>query len=288
MSKVVMMTDSACDIPAELEAKYGIEILPFTLSIDGKSYVERHDFSNEEYYELLAHCEGIPSTAQITMMRFEEKFREFAENGCTDVIYVSINAGGSGTYNAARMAVANILEETPDFALRVHIVDGHNYSMAYGWPVCEAARKIQCGAAVPEILEYLEDILARMEVVVSVYTLKYIKKSGRVSAAAAFAGELLGLRPIITIIDGETKTAAKVRGDAAVMPALAAHTKKKMTQGGKYLVACTDIENGKMLAKICKKELGFAPEEIFLLGPAVSTNTGPDAVAIVFVGEKRR
>ena len=120
------------------------------------------------------------------------------------------------------------------------------------------------------------------------FTLKFIKKSGRISAAAAFAGELLGLRPVITIIDGNTATAAKVRGDNAVMPALAAHLKKRIAPGAFYLVGGTDKENCKQLARLCKKELGRAPEMIFELGAAVATNTGPNAVAVVFLGEKRR
>ena len=90
------------------------------------------------------------------------------------------------------------------------------------------------------------------------------------------------------MIDGETATAAQVRGDNAVMPALVAHVKKRIAPGALYLVGGTDKENCKQLAKLCKKELGHAPEMIFELGAAVATNTGPNAVAVVFLGEKRR
>ena len=74
VSKTAVLTDSASDIPRELEEKYGIDILPFSIVVDGQSYTERVDFTNEQYYEMLTKAEGIPKTSQITMLRFLEKF----------------------------------------------------------------------------------------------------------------------------------------------------------------------------------------------------------------------
>lgn len=288
MRKFAVLTDSACDIPADMQKKYSIDILSFTITVDGESYVERVDFTNEQYYGMLANCTDIPKTSQITMMRFEEQFEAYLAAGVEDVLYVSINSGGSNTHSAALMARQNFLEEHPGCLMHITIVDSRTYSMGYGWFVCEAARKLAGGADMRTVAEYLKDAFARLEITLSVFTLKFIKKSGRISAAAAFAGELLGLRPVITIIDGNTATAAKVRGDNAVMPALAAHLKKRIAPGAFYLVGGTDKENCKQLARLCKKELGRAPEMIFELGAAVATNTGPNAVAVVFLGEKRR
>lgn len=222
------------------------------------------------------------------MLRFLEKFCAYADEGYTDVIFVSINSAGSNTYNAACMAAESLRDERPGCTMNVHVVDSHTYSMTYGWHVCEAARKLQAGADVKSVVEYLEDQLARMEIMLSMYTLRFVKKSGRVSAAAAFAGELLGLRPIIHMVDDTTSTIAKVRGDSAVMPGLIVQTKKRMAEGTPYLIGATDDGNAKMLAKMCKKEFGYAPAATFLLGAAVATNTGPNAVAIVYQGEKRR
>ena len=134
----------------------------------------------------------------------------------------------------------------------------------------------------------LHPFRACAEVVLSMYTLNFAKKSGRISAAAAFAGELLGLKPIITIIDGVTKTASKVRGDNAVMPAIVAHAQKNMEPGSEYIVGTTDKDNGKMLASLCKKAFGYPPKRVFLLGAAVATNTGPNAVAMVYRGKPLR
>ena len=272
MSKTAVLTDSASDIPRELEDKYGIDILPFSIVVDGQSYTERVDFTNEQYYEMLTKAEGIPKTSQITMLRFLEKFCAYADEGYTDVIFVSINSAGSNTYNAACMAAESLRDERPGCTMNVHVVDSHTYSMTYGWHVCEAARKLQAGADVKSVVEYLEDQLARMEIMLSMYTLRFVKKSGRVSAAAAFAGELLGLRPIIHMVDDTTSTIAKVRGDSVVMPGLIVQTKKRMAEGTPYLIGATDDGNAKMLAKMCKKEFGYAPAATFLLGADVVFN----------------
>ena len=90
------------------------------------------------------------------------------------------------------------------------------------------------------------------------------------------------------MVDDTTSTIAKVRGDSAVMPGLIVQTKKRMAEGTPYLIGATDDGNAKMLAKMCKKEFCYAPAATFLLGAAVATNTGPNAVAIVYQGEKRR
>lgn len=288
MRKVAILTDSASDIPEDLREKTGVDIMSFTITLDDVSYEERRDFTNEEYYNMLRNSQGMPSTAHITAMQFVEKYAEYARAGYTDVIHVTINSGGSNTYSAAQLAIKQLCEEYPWCKIKIHLIDGHNYSMTYGWFVCEAARKIKNGAEIKDVTNWLEEQYAEMEVVVSAYSLKFMKKSGRISAAAAFAGELLGLRPIITIIDGKTAVVNKVRGDSAVVPALLNHLKANKSENDEVFVACTNQEYGAEAARLLKKELGIQPTIIFSLGAAIASNTGPDAVAYIFHGKKRR
>ena len=288
LSKIAILTDSACDIPPELERKYGIDILCFSIMLDGKSYTERKDFSFEEYYDLLRNAKGIPSTAHVTHLAFCAQYCKYVDEGYTEVLHVTINSTGSATYDAARMAISMLDEERPGHKLKIHLIDSHTYSMVYGWYVCEAARKIRNGAEVAPIAAWLDSVFARAEAVLAAYSLKVMKKSGRVSAAAAFAGELLGLRPVISLIDGESKVVAKVRGDAGVLPALVKFAKEHRGEEPEYMVGTTDDARGEELAKLCKKELGCAPLCIFKLGAAVASNTGPDAIALIYLGQPRR
>lgn len=290
MSKIAVLTDSACDIPPALEQKYQIDILPFSITLDGKSYTERLDFTNEEYYQMLRGAQGVPSTAHITAIQFCEQYCRYVDEGYTDVLHVTINSTGSATYDAATMAQGMLREERPEHHLRIHLVDSHTYSMVYGWPVCEAARKLRNGAEVRQVVAELNATFARCELVLASFSLKQMKKSGRISAAAAFAGELLGLRPIISLIDGVSKVESKVRGDSAVLPALikAARAHATDIENEDYMIAGTDLPCTADLIKMCKKEFGHPPVNVFTLGAAVSSNTGPDALAIVYLGNARR
>lgn len=289
MRKIALLTDSACDIPEELRQQYGIDIMPFVITLDGKSYTERQDFTFDEFYTMLRTSEGVPSTAHITAMQFCEQYCKYVDEGYTDVLYVTINSGGSATYDAAIMAQDLLREERPEHHIQIHLVDSHTYSFVYGQAICEAARMLKNGAELEYVIGWLEHEFACREVVLTAFSLKQMKKSGRISAAAAFAGELLGLRPVITLIDGESQVRAKVRGDAQVAPAMVRLAKERMQdEDGEYMLAYTDTERIKDLEKLCRKEFGRPPVAIFKLGAAVSSNTGPDAMAIVYKGKPRR
>ena len=125
-----------------------------------------------------------------------------------------MNAGGSGINESAQMAANFFFEETSEAmgVLSIHIVDSMTYSLAYGYPVMCAADMAQNGKTAEEILDFLCDILLRMEISLVCCTLEYAKRSGRITAAAALAGDILGLRPTIAMIDGTTKITAKSRG----------------------------------------------------------------------------
>ena len=286
--KYVVLTDSACDLPPGLAEKYEIEILNFEISVDGTRYVEREDFTFDEYYDILRKCEGVPSTALITMARFLERFQQHDDSGVEELLYVSINATGSATNDAAKMAEKEFRAERPNSKMKIHIIDSRTYSMGYGHQVAEAARKLKNGAQMSEIVEWLEDIFSKTEVILAAFSLKFIKKSGRISAAAAFAGELLGLRPIISLTDGKSIVEKKVRGDKDVLPALMDYVESRMDETQQYSVGGTNQAIMDELAALCTKKWKTKPFSVFKLGAAVSTNTGPDAIAIIFIGEKRQ
>ena len=212
------------------------------------------------------------------------------DEGYTDVVHVTINSTGSGTYDAAVLAQNMLREERPDHKLNIHLIDSHTYSYVYGAPVVQAARRLRNGAEVGYVCAELEAAFARQEIVLSAFSLKQMKKSGRISAAAAFAGELLGLRPIISLIDGVTKVEDKVRGDAAVPAAMIKWVESRVDsmKDTPYMVAYTSSTAKRdELVKLCKKAFGHAPLIVFQLGGVVSANTGPDGIAIVYEGKPR-
>ena len=291
MSKVAFLTDSSCDIPADLAQKYGIDIACFPINLDGKEYIERQDVTTDEFYQLMRDAAGCPTTAAITSLQWLDYYTRYADEGYTDVVHVSINAGGSSTYDNAVAAARQLAEERPGCQMKIRIIDSHTYTMVFGWYLCECARKVRNGASVADAVLEMEEKLARVEICLAAYSLKQMKKSGRISAAAAFAGELLGLRPIISLNDGVSKVEAKVRGDHNVMPAMLkwVHTRTADLKQTPYMVAYTSSkERRDELVKLCKKEFGHPPLCVFQLGGVVSANTGPDAIAVIFEGKPRR
>ncbi len=287
MKKFVVMTDSACDLPQELADKHHIDIMCFKIALDGEGYTERVDFTPEQFSEMLRSAKGMPTTSQVTKFEFFEQFERYHQQGIEQVLYICINATGSGTYAAAQSAVAEFHEEYPDSKMKITIVDSHSYSITYGLECCRAEEMLSEGKSMEEVVSYLEDRFARMELVLTAYSLKVIRKSGRISAAAAIAGDLLGIRPIFTLVDGVSQVIKKVRGDKAVVTAFVNHVKTRMTPGTKYYVGVTNPAYREEYAQALEKAIGYPPEMIIHLGSAVCSNTGPDCAAALFEGPKR-
>lgn len=290
MSKIGFLTDSSSDIPQALAEKYGIEVVGFYINLEGKEYIERRDMTNDEFYGLMRAAQGVPTTAAITPLQWVEIYGRYADEGYTDLVHVTINSGGSSTHGNAQAAVKMLDEERPGHGLKIHLIDSHTYSMAFGWYLCECARKVQNGGDLRLCLAELEQKLDCVEICLAAYSLKQMKKSGRVSAAAAVVGDLLGVRPIISLNEGVSKVESKVRGDAAVTPAMVKWVTSRVedTKAMPYIVAYTSsTERRDELVKLCKKAFGHPPLTVFQLGGVVSANTGPDAIAIVYEGKPR-
>ncbi len=289
MSKIGILTDSCSDLPQELADKYQIDILCFPILLEGKTYIERQTVTNEEFYDLMRQAEGVPTTAAITPIQYCEKYCEYLDKNYTDLLVVTLNSGGSSTYNNALSGIKMLEEERPGHHLNIQVVDSHTYSMVQGWPLVQAARKLRNGAELKMVVRELKEAYAQMEICLAAFSLKQMKKSGRVSAAAAFVGELLGLRPIISLNDGVSKVEAKVRGDASVVPAMIKYCQTRADMNlVEYGLGYTDGDKIKELKKQCKKAFGHEPAFVFQLGGVVSANTGPDALAITFPGVARR
>lgn len=284
MRKIKIVTDSACDIPKELEERYGILILPFTIIVGDQACLEREDFTNQEFYQILATSPKIPSTAQYTSMQFLEAYEAVWAEGYTDLIYTAINSKGSATHGNALMAREEFFEQHPEAKgeFDIYVVDSRCYTIGYGYPVVEAAKKAQKGASPAEILAYLEDWFASCRIYFAPYSLEFVRKSGRVGCAAAFVGELVGLKPIITFEDGESKTVSKVRGDRAVIPALVKLAKERMIPHTPYcIVGGSSAERLEEMDAEARKVLGYPPSMSTTVGAAISINAGHNVVGII-------
>ena len=291
MQKIKIITDSASDISPELEKELDIKVLGFPITMGDKGYRERESFTNAEFYEMMDQSPEIPSTAQITAFEFNDVYGEAFKEGVTDLILVTISSTGSNTNNAAKMAKDTFFEENPiaKDKFKIHIIDSLNYTAVYGYPVTQAAIKAKNGVPANEIIAYLEDWFSCGELHFAPYTLEYVKKSGRLSAASAFVGEVLGLRPLINVIDGKSGISKKIRGDKSIIPELVNLCAERMIPQTPYCVLVGSVaEYGEEMAKELTKKLGYPPAATFQIGAAVSANAGHKVAGFVIKGKKRR
>ncbi len=289
MRKIQIMTDSASDISSADEQKYSIAVIPFPVTLGDRTYTSRVDFNNDQFYDLMAQCDEIPKTAQITPFQFQEIYLQQAKAGVTDLILVLINSKGSSTYDNSVQAIELFYAEYPEYrdVLHIHSFDGMGYNALYGSPVVHAAGMCAEGAALEDILGYLRDILPRRQIYFGIYDLKYAAKSGRIPTAAAFVGTALNMKPVMKIFDQSITTAAKCRGERKLVEKVAQMSIADMEPGTPYeLIYGNDTTCLEELRQRMVQELGYEPAAVYQIGAAVAANSGPRVVGAAFTSKK--
>lgn len=285
---VRIITDSGCDISAAMEEQYKdlLVIIPFEVVINGKSYTDRKDIEINSFYKTLKENAEIPKHSQITALRFEEKYRELYAEGVREIIVDVINAAGSQTYSSSVMAKEAVKEDCPD--LKIYNIDSQNYTLGYGYPITEACRKLQEGQSVKSVVAYLEDWAKHIEAYVIGFDLRHMKKSGRITAAASFLGELMGLKPIISLFAEKTEVVKKARGEKAAIDSAVEHIASRMIPETPWCVITTtrpELEK-EFIDKMTKK-LGYGPVMVEPTGVVVSCNAGPEMIGVLVRGPER-
>ncbi len=282
MSRIMILTDSCCDLPKETIEELGITVLPFEITFCGETFHEIFDKSTKEFYDMMLKTDEIPKHSQLSPLTFEETYTKLYNEGYTDVISVSINSEGSGTFNNSVIGRNDFYEKNPNAEMRIFNIDSRCYTVFYGYPIMEAVKKIRKGASAEDIVAYLEDWFNICAIYAVPYSLKYARKSGRISAAAAFAGELLGLKPIIEFADNKTTTVEKIRGEKSIVPKLADCAEKRMTPQTPYIIIHgRDDTLAKELEKEMIKRTGRKAEMFANIGAVVASNIGADLVAVL-------
>ena len=289
--KILLMTDTASDIPDEALADGGIVMLPIPIAVDGVGYLERVDFTPTEFYEIITRAKELPTTSHILSVTYQQAYQDAFEAGYTHVINTTITSKGSNMFQAAVQGKRQFFAENPQAAGRfeITVLDSGTYTLGYGQPVMEAARMVKEGATAQEVTVYLDDCYACTEILFAAYSLEFAKRSGRIPVAAAFVGDVLGLRPVISIVDGVTKVVEKVRGDKNVVVRIAedalarAADKKSVTA-----VLCGSVEQyGEDMARELSRRFSRVPKPVYQVGAAITINAGPKLVGVVYRGARR-
>ncbi len=285
MARIKFTTDSAADIPPALREELDIQVLPFPIAMGDRELADGFDFTPAEFYGMLLSAPQIPTHAALNPYLFTEVFESAWRAGYTDLIHTSINSKGSATCSNAFQARGSFYRDHPEAegTFHIHIIDALNYTMGYGWPVVQGARMAAEGAEAQAVAEFIQDWVDHVRVIFSPLDLRFAKKSGRVSAAAAFVGEALGLKPIMTFADGESKILAKVRGERAVAAKLAELCKTQRRPGTPYLmIQGNNQEQSEKLLALCRQETGEDPVLSYQIGGVIAINAGPNLIGVIY------
>ncbi len=190
--KTGFVTDSTSDIPTALAEQLGIEIVPALINIKGKSFVDGVDISREDFYIRLPGLKPLPTTSTPSVGAFQERYEKLLEAGIDYVISLHPPNELSGIFNAARLAAQA-------FGERIKVVDSGQVSLGLGFQVILAAEAAAQGTIHDEVLTLVESLRKRVRLTALLDSIDYVRRSGRVSWAAAMIGGALRLHPMIEL-----------------------------------------------------------------------------------------
>lgn len=275
-----ILIDSAADIGKAEAEKMNVIMLPMIISFGAEDYYDGVNLSPKQFYEKLIESDTLPKTSQVTPYRFEEAFKKYTANG-DELIVITISSKLSGTYEGAKQAAEN-------FKDKVYVVDSMNAAIGERL-LCEyALRLIEQGKTAKEIVAILEEEKSKINVMAVLGTLEYLRKGGRISAAVAFAGEVLSLKPVVAVVDGEVKLVGKALGSKKGNNLLNRLVQEK--GGIDFTKPYGTIYSGldrTTLDKYVKDSAALWAEHtddvpVHILGGTIGTHVGPGAVGVAF------
>lgn len=192
-----IVTDSTCDLPAEIIAQLGIHVIPLYINIGNQGYLDGIDITREEFYTRLPSFSSHPTTAVPSMERFLNTYNSLADEGANEVLSIHISKALSGIVDIARAAA----QETT--STHVTVLDSGQLSLGTGFLVETAARMAAGGSSLDEILHALDDQKKRTYVFAALDTIEFLKRSGRMNKYLARLATLLKIKPILTMNSGK-------------------------------------------------------------------------------------
>ncbi|MDE6686250.1 MAG: DegV family protein [Lachnospiraceae bacterium] len=279
--KIRIITDSASDITDN--KREDLTVIPMTISFGEEQYQDGITLSHKEFYEKLIESDTLPTTSQIPPYAFQKAIEEAAGQG-EKVIIITISSRLSGTWQSAMIAAENYSDS-------VYVVDSENVTVGEHILVEYALRMKDNGMTVEAIVEELESIKKRIRLVALLDTLEYLKKGGRVSKTVAFAGEMLSIKPVVAIENGEVVVIGKARGSKKANNFI---IERIQESGGidfdkPYFLGYTGLSDQLMHKYVEDNSALWADHvkelPIETVGGTIGTHAGPGAIAVAWVSK---
>lgn len=293
--KFTLSTDSTCDLYASFIRQHDIKFVSLTYTVEDKNGNMTDGLDNftdySQYVEFYEKLRG-GCLSRTSMLNYESHLAHFtrlAEEGAKDVVHFTISSGLSPTVTVAEKAAADVKKKYPEF--NVYAVDSLSATIGQGALVRAALRMRDEGKSAEETVAYVKDMRLKIQYMIAVNDLNYLKRGGRVSSVAAIAGTMLGIKPILSFTrDGKLYVIDKVRGmKRAFAYALEKMEKYPPVKEHELIwVVHTDAPaEAEELATMIELKLGFKPD-ISIMGPVIGSHVGPGAVAVLWKSDTER
>ncbi len=277
---IKIIVDSASDVEQDEADELGISLIPMKVRFGDEEYSDGINLTHKKFFEKLIESAELPQTSQINEYSWGEKFKELTADG-SEVIAITISSKLSGTYSSAVKAAKK-------FGGKIYVVDSMEACIGERILLQYAIRLVKEGRSATEIFKELNEKKSKIQLLAVLDTLKYLRKGGRISSVAAIAGEMLSIKPVVSVVKGEVKLVGKAIGSKKSnnllnqlvdrcgginfdMPYVLGYSGLSDDYLQKYL---KDSE------RLWKGKAEFIP--FYMIGSTIGTHVGPNAIAVAF------
>ena len=287
MGKVAVISDSTCCLPLELVAQYDITLVPLFIIHKGNSYRDGIDISPSDVYKIMRRRKELPTTSTPSAGDFLNTYWQLSEK--TDsIVCITLTGLQSKTYEAAMVAKEKTNEVIPNTSIEV--IDSRAVAGALGFVVLEAARAASRGAELKDVVDAARNMIPRVNHLAMVDTLYYLARTGRIARAAAWAGSILNMKPVLehSTRVGETTPLARPRTTAKAVACMLDTMTKRVGSSPVHVIAhhADEPEEGEKLKE--KLQSKFNCLELYLteFTPGMGVHAGPGILGISFYAEQ--
>jgi len=288
MGDFIIMTDSCCDLPAAMAEEMGIKVLPLSVIQEGRTYrnyLDHRDLPPADFYARL-RAGSLGTTSAANAQAFQEAMTVELSAG-HDILCLSFSGALSTTYQSAVIAQRELAETCPD--RKIVVIDTRCASLGQGLLVYLAWREKEKGRPLEEVADYVRETIPHLCHWFTVDDLNHLKRGGRVSAAAAFFGTMLQMKPVLHVDDeGRLIPVSKVRGRKASLQALLDRMEELQIDTDTVFISHGDcLAEAEALGERIKARFPVNQLVINYVGPVIGNHSGPGTMALFFLGKHR-
>ena len=280
MDRVAIVTDSSACVPKEVIKQYGIHILPLILIFEDRSYRDGVDITSQEFYELLKKAKKVPTTSSPSPGEYLEAFREVAKQA-SDILCITLPPHLSMAFDSATQAREMARESIPH--VNITVFPSRSAALAEGFIAQAAARAAASGKDLSQVIQAAQDMMDRVNAIAMLDTLYYLAKGGRIPKAAAWAGSLFKIKPILDAT-GDVRLLERCRTRKRAMQRLLYIMRQR--SGGRPICVNLMHANAPEEAERLKADIlsQFDCVEFYVTDftPVIGTHTGPGSIGLSF------